>query len=241
MKPRLIDTHCHPVGDGEDARRYQEAEAENVTPILIGCDAATNALAAEGRFFAQGFAWSQQLPEEWEPSPRAVAVGEVGFDLHYESGAAVEAYQQALFLRQAEIAKRRHLPMVIHTREADTLTYTTLRQAALPEAGVIHSYTGGKDFARQLLDLGYFISLSGIVTFRNADALREVAQFIPNDRLLVETDTPYLAPVPLRGQQNAPKHVRVTAAFIAALKGLSEMAFAHLTTQNAIRLFKLDI
>ncbi len=236
--PLLIDTHCHPVCDGEDATRYQAAREVNVHPIVVGCDAKYNAFAqASGEWFTQGFAWSQNVPEDFEPHPDVVAIGELGFDLHYEQGPTVEAHQREVFERQALIARRRHLPIIVHTREADALTYEMLSAAALPATGVIHSYTGDKTFARQLLDLGYFISLSGIVTFRNADALREVAKYIPDDRLLVETDTPYLAPVPLRGQQNQPQYVRHTASLIAQLRGLPDEAFAQLTTANAYACF----
>jgi TatD DNase family protein len=198
--------------------------------------------AASGTWFTQGYDWSSD-PSLPMPSilPRQVGVGELGFDFHYDQGATALARQRANFDRQAEVAREAHLPIIVHTREADEATYDALRAADLPATGVIHSYTGDIPFARQLLDLGYYISISGIVTFRNADMLRETAKYIPEDRLLVETDAPYLAPVPLRGQVNRPVNVRVTADFIAALRGVSKEAFAAMTTANAVRCFNLPI
>ncbi len=241
MKPLLIDTHCHFDTHEGMAELIAEAAAQQVRLIAIGGDETMNATARDaGVWFAQGYTWSIDptlpLPSLHE---RQVAIGEIGFDFHYAQGADVERCQRENFDRQAEWARTSGLPIVVHTREADAATYDALRTAALPATGVIHSYTGDVAFARQLLDLGYYISISGIVTFRNADLLRETAKFIPEDRLLVETDSPYLAPVPLRGQVNRPVNVRVTADFIAALRGVSSEALACATTTNAQRLFKL--
>jgi TatD DNase family protein len=239
MFPPLIDTHCH-FDHAEVLQPWlSEAAAANVTVIAIGGNATMNATAAaSGTWFTQGYDWSSDpilpLPEVL---PKQVGIGELGFDFHYEQGPAALARQRENFDRQADLARRTGLPIIVHTREADAATFEALKAADLPGRGVIHSYTGGIPFARQLLDLGYFISLSGIVTFRNADALRETAKFIPEDRLLVETDAPYLAPVPFRGQTNRPVNVRTTADFIAALRGLSTVDFAALTTANAKRCF----
>lgn len=240
--PLLIDTHCHPAGDGTDEAMLAEAEALGVRVLAVGGNAAMNrAAAATGRCFAQGFDWSaENLPEDgFEPDPGACAVGEIGFDFHYASGPETEAVQRARFAVQAEAARRRRLPVIVHTREADRVTLEALREADLPAAGVIHSFAGDIPFARSLLDLGYWISLSGIVTFRNADRLREVARFLPDDRILVETDTPYLAPVPMRGRPNRPAYVRHTANALAALRGIPCETFAALTTANAMRCFRL--
>ncbi|MBF3357292.1 hydrolase TatD, partial [Pseudomonas aeruginosa] len=120
---------------------------------------------------------------------------------------------------------------------ADTLAL--LREAALPQAGVLHCFTEDWEMARSALDLGFYISLSGIVTFRNADALREVARQVPADRLLVETDSPYLAPIPHRGKPNLPEYVRDVAEFLATLRGVSLETLAEQTTANFHRLFPL--
>ncbi|MCR1761254.1 TatD family hydrolase, partial [Pseudomonas aeruginosa] len=127
----------------------------------------------------------------------------------------------------------------VHTREARADTLALLREAALPQAGVLHCFTEDWEMARSALDLGFYISLSGIVTFRNADALREVARQVPADRLLVETDSPYLAPIPHRGKPNLPEYVRDVAEFLATLRGVSLETLAEQTTANFHRLFPL--
>lgn len=245
--PTLIDTHCHFEREDNVPALLAEACEANVEVIAVGGTPSLNRSAsASGVPFAVGFDWScadgsegiVPVPGEFS-SERLVAIGELGFDFHYAQGSEIAARQRALFEVQAEIARARNLPIIVHTREADAITLDALRALALPKAGVIHSYTGDIPFARQLLDLGYCLSFSGIVTFRNANALREVARFVPDDRLLVETDSPYLAPVPLRGRRNRPAYVRATADFLAELRGVSFDDFAALTTCNARRLFTL--
>lgn len=242
--PTLIDTHCHFEPEDDAPALLAEAREAGVEVIAVGGSPELNRSAsASGAPHAVGFDWSCAEGEppalEGIASAHLVAIGELGFDFHYAQGPEVTARQRDLFEAQAEIARARGLPIIVHTREADAITLEALRALALPKAGVIHSYTGDIPFARQLLDLGYSLSFSGIVTFRNADALREVARFVPEDRLLVETDAPYLAPVPLRGRRNRPAYVRATADFLAELRGLSPCAFAALTTRNARRLFAL--
>lgn len=243
MYPLLIDTHCHFDDPALVQAQLDEAKAANVLVIAIGGNNKMNTtVASSGTWFTQGFDWSSDPTLPMPPClPKQVGVGELGFDFHYEQGPEALRRQRENFDRQADVARQMQLPIIVHTREADDATYAALQTANLPATGVIHSYTGGIPFARKLLDLGYYISLSGIVTFRNADFLRETAKYIPEDRLLVETDAPYLAPVPLRGQVNRPVNVRVTADFIAALRGLSKEAFATLTTTNAQRCFKLSL
>ncbi|AYF86077.1 TatD family deoxyribonuclease [Pseudomonas sp. DY-1] len=169
--------------------------------------------------------------------PRVVAIGETGLDYHYEPDAA-ELQQQA-FRLHLEAAKVTGKPVIVHTREARADTLALLREAALPQAGVLHCFTEDWDMARAALDLGFYISLSGIVTFRNASALREVALQVPADRLLVETDSPYLAPVPYRGKPNLPEYVREVAEFLADLRGVPFDTFAEQTSENYLRLFPL--
>lgn len=238
----LIDTHCHFEPEDNVPALLAEAHANAVYVLAVGGSAALNATAlASGAPCALGYDWS--WGEATPPPPptrqlRQVAVGELGFDLHYAHGPEVEARQIATFLPQAAFAKAQALPVIVHTREADTLTLEALREAALPRAGVIHSFTGTDwAFAKALLDLGYAISFSGILTFRNASALREIARRIPDDRLLMETDSPYLAPVPFRGERNRPVRVRATADCLAQVRGVAPEHLAHLTTENALRLF----
>ena len=127
----------------------------------------------------------------------------------------------------------------VHTREARADTLALLREAALPQAGVLHCFTEDWEMAKAALDIGFYISLSGIVTFRNAEALRDVARQVPADRLLVETDSPYLAPVPHRGKPNLPQYVREVAEYLAVLRGVSYETLAEQTSSNFKRLFPL--
>jgi TatD DNase family protein len=127
----------------------------------------------------------------------------------------------------------------VHTREARADTLALLRDAALPQGGVLHCFTEDWEMAKAALDIGFYISLSGIVTFRNAEALREVARQVPADRLLVETDSPYLAPIPHRGKPNLPEYVRDVAEYLAVLRGVSFEQLAEQTTANFRRLFPL--
>ncbi|WP_349573002.1 TatD family hydrolase [Azotobacter salinestris] len=169
--------------------------------------------------------------------PRVVAIGETGLDYHYQPESA--ALQQQAFRLHLEAARLTGKPLVVHTRAARADTLQLLREAALPQAGVLHCFTEDWEMARAALDLGFYISLSGIVTFRNAEALREVARRVPADRLLVETDAPYLAPVPHRGKPNLPQYVREVAEFLAELRGVSFETLAEQTTDNFRRLFPL--
>ncbi|EWC41525.1 YchF/TatD family DNA exonuclease [Pseudomonas stutzeri] len=169
--------------------------------------------------------------------PHVVAIGETGLDYHYEPDAA--QMQQQSFRLHLEAARITGKPVIVHTRAARADTLALLRDAALPQAGVLHCFTEDWEMARAALDLGFYISLSGIVTFRNADALREVARQVPADRLLVETDAPYLAPIPYRGKANLPQYVREVAEFLAQLRGVPFEALAEQTTENFKRLFPL--
>ena len=169
--------------------------------------------------------------------PKVVAIGETGLDYHYEPETA--AIQQESFRIHLEAAKQTAKPVIVHTREARADTLALLREADLPQAGVLHCFTEDWEMAKAALDIGFYISLSGIVTFRNAEALREVARQVPADRLLVETDSPYLAPVPHRGKPNLPQYVREVAEYLAVLRGVSFEALAEQTSENFKRLFPL--
>ena len=170
--------------------------------------------------------------------PHVVAIGETGLDYHYEPEAA--ELQQASFRLHLEASRITGKPVIVHTRAARADTLALLREADLPQAGVLHCFTEDWDMARAALDLGYYISLSGIVTFRNAEMLRDVARQVPADRLLVETDSPYLAPVPHRGKPNLPQYVREVAEFLTELRGVSLETLTEQTTANFKRLFPLS-
>lgn len=169
--------------------------------------------------------------------PRCVAIGEAGLDYHYEGDYGAQATG---FRRHIEAARRTGLPLVIHSRSADDDMATILEEetrAGGPFPFVLHCFTGGMDLARRGLALGGFISFSGIVTFKNAAEIQEVAATVPADRYLVETDAPYLAPVPHRGQPNEPSYVRHTAEKLAEIRGVPFEQLARETTSNFGRLF----
>ena len=169
--------------------------------------------------------------------PRVVGFGETGLDFYHENFDQ-EAQEQA-FRTHIQASLAHDLPLVVHTRHADARTLDLLREgaAAGPLRGVLHCFSGGWDLAKAALDLGFLISFSGIITFKNAESLRQVAAQVPSDRLLVETDSPYLAPTPFRGKVNEPSYVVHTAQEMARLKGLSLEDIAALTTTNFFNLF----
>lgn len=173
------------------------------------------------------------------------AIGEIGLDFHYTPETADA--QGVLFWAQLQLARKRGLPVVVHSRDADEVTLSNLATFAQPSEGytggrgVLHCFTGGERFSRALLEIGFYISFSGIVTFRNAEALRAVARRIPDDRLLIETDSPYLAPVPMRGNPNEPAYVRHVAEALAEARSCSVDEIAQLTTENARRLFAFTV
>ncbi len=239
MLPLVIDTHCHFDPEDHAAELLQEAQEARVGVLAVGGNETNNRTAAlSGAPFACGYDWScVGIDPRLEQYSGMIAVGELGIDFHRGYSEEIETDQRKRFLAQADYARAVQLPIIVHTREADQTTEAVLREANLPKTGVIHSFTGDVAFARRLLDLGYYISFSGIVTFRNADLLRETAKFVPMDRILVETDAPYLAPVPLRGRRNRPAYVRETAKFVAALRGMTLEAFAEVTRANTKALF----
>jgi len=158
------------------------------------------------------------------------AIGEIGLDYHYDF--SPRDVQQAVFRTQVELAIERSLPVIIHTREATDDTFAILREAGSALRGVFHCFTGDRAMARAGLDLGFYISFAGIVTFSRAEELREVAKLVPDDRLLVETDAPYLAPVPYRGKRNEPAFVARVVDAVAALRGVAAPALAAQLQQN---------
>lgn len=169
--------------------------------------------------------------------PRVVAVGETGLDYYRCQGDM--AWQQERFRRHIRAARAANRPLIVHTREAAADTLHIMREERAAEAGgVMHCFTENWDVARAALNLGFYISFSGIVTFRNAEPLREVARQVPADRLLIETDSPYLAPVPYRGKTNEPAFVRHVAECLAAVRGTSFEDIAGQTTRNFFTLFR---
>jgi TatD DNase family protein len=169
---------------------------------------------------------------------RIVAIGELGLDFHYDH--SPREAQRAVFRRQLRLAREVGLPVIVHTREADDETATLLEQEGAGEVGgVIHCFTGGHELARRALALGFYISFSGIVAFPRAEVIQEVARIVPLDRLLVETDAPFLAPPPYRGKRNEPAFVVEVARKVAELRGVAPEAIGAAGSQNFRRLLRL--
>ncbi|HMP77406.1 MAG TPA: TatD family hydrolase [Kiritimatiellia bacterium] len=259
----FIDTHMHAdvfAAEGSVDDVFARARAAQVERIVaIGGSAAANALALTlARRHAAlvratigldrdeiGRPMDTRLLLDQAADPLCAAVGEIGLDYHY--GADTRAEQCDLFDAMLHLAAEVRRPVVIHSREADDDTVQLLREylarpgvdAARP--GVLHCFTGSAPFARRLLDLGFFISFSGILTFKNAANLREVARMVPADRLLVETDAPYLAPIPFRGKRNEPAWVVHVAEALASERAVSLQPLAQQVWDNAQRLFAWQV
>jgi TatD DNase family protein len=249
----LIDTHAHLTFDVlRDVKDVVLAEAHAAgvgKMITIGIDRAEQARAigyvdgVNHVWMALGFHPYEAetvtdadlaLLDERLTHPRVVAVGEMGLD--YLKGPADHDRQKAVFEAQLDLARTHDLPIVIHNREAIDDILAVLERRA-PVRGVMHSFTGTADQAARVLDLGLTIGVNGIVTFSNAKELQAAVQTIPLDRLILETDCPFLAPHPYRGQTNAPKYIPVIADKVAELLGTTPEAVAKQTTQNAEVLF----
>lgn len=249
---KIFDTHAHFSGDDNSiAQIIDNAEMAGVNRIMaIGGSPDLNEAAIKAKrirpekiHLALGFdrdqAGSQteneNLVNQIKTFKNISAIGEVGLDFYYSPDNASQ--QCDLFARELQLANETGLPIVIHTREADDATLGVLDEIPWNHTdrlrGIIHCYTGSVAFERKLLDRGFMISISGIVTFRAADNVREAALYVPDDRLLVETDSPFLAPVPMRGKQNEPAFITHTVKFIADLRKIDENILAGLTFANA--------
>ena len=258
----LIDTHVHlddPRYDPDREAVFQRAEEAGVEAfITIGCDLATSTSAVQlaterpNVYATVGVHphevkqiephWYEEL-RQLAQQPKVVAFGEIGLDYHYDHSPRDVQRQQ--FREQVALAKSLTLPLVIHTREAQEDTMTILREEhAESVGGVIHCFSGDPWLAKEALDLGFYLSFSGIITFRSATILRDIIRTVPDDRILIETDAPYLTPIPFRGKRNESAYVKYVAEQIAELKyadastGLAQVS--ELTTNNAKRLFNLE-
>jgi TatD DNase family protein len=249
----MIDSHCHladeAFADDLEAvvERAQAAGLTGALCILSAEDEKESAAAARLRAlwpavrfsvgvhphaagtFANRIADVGTSVRDAIRRERAVAVGEIGLDYHYDL--SPRDVQQHVFAAQAALARELSLPIVIHTREANDDTFRLLREAG-DLRGVFHCFTGDAAMARLALDLGFFVSLAGIVTFPKAGELRDVARLIPDDRLLLETDSPYLAPVPFRGKRNEPGFVSRVVEVVAGLRSVEPASLARQTIRN---------
>ena len=257
----MIDSHCHIAGPefiedlDEVIARAMGAGVTQALVILAADDDAEIRQATEvasrwsgvrfsigvhphaaGKFTGDPDDAARRVGSAIDAQPLTRGLGEIGLDYHYDF--SPRDIQQTVFRRQIGLARERRLPIVIHTREAEDDTFRILEEE---EAGdvpvVLHCFTGTREMARRALAAGFYISLAGIVTFPRADELREVARMVPLDRLLIETDSPFLAPVPLRGKRNEPANVGRVAEVIAETRGTTRAEVEQATGTNFVKVF----
>ena len=254
----LVDSHCHldrlkleKIASGSLDQVIEEAIADGVSKMLCvgidmgNADAVKKIAEAYSSVYASvgvhpldvaNSATREELIEAAN-HPRVVAIGETGLDYYYSQESKMQ--QQESLAMHLDVAKELSLPAIVHTRDAKEDTLAILKEHACREnVGVMHCFTEDWDMAKRAMDLGFYISFSGIVTFKNATELQAVARQVPLDRMLVETDSPYLAPVPFRGKPNFPKYTRQVGEFVADLKQVPFAEFAQQTTENFHNLFK---
>ncbi len=254
----LFDTHVHLNDDqfDEDLEEVIERARENGVErvVVVGFDEKTIKRAIElidtYDFMYAAIGWHPvdaidltdsylEWIEELTAHPKVVAIGEIGLDYHWDK--SPKDVQQVVFRRQIQLAKKLNLPIIIHNREATEDVVTILEEEGAAEVGgIMHCFSGSPETAKRCLDMNFYISLGGPVTFKNAIKPKEVAKAVPLDRLLIETDCPYLAPHPYRGKRNEPSYVRLVAEQIADLKEVSFEEVAKVTTEHANRLFKIQ-
>ena len=255
MKLRVIDSHGHLQDEDFQPDReqvYDRTIKEGVGLIVPGYTMESSAKAVA---FAESHpgTWAlvgihphdskdkkpgdlEQLRAWVTEQPKVVGIGEIGLDYHYNN--SPPEVQRTVFREQLELAEELQVPAAVHTREAEEDTWAIIREVGITR-GVIHCFTGSADFAQQMLELGWYISFSGAITFKSAHALRQVVEAVPLDRILVETDSPYLSPVPWRGQRNEPLRVIRVAEVVAAQKNcLTQQVFEQIVS-NTIRLFSV--
>lgn len=258
MRTVLFDTHTHLNAEEFDAEvpeTVQRARENDVARMaVVGFDTATIektlALSKEyediysiiGWHPTESYLYTESIEEQLYHQlqlPKVVAMGEMGLDYHWDT--SPKPTQKDVFRRQLQIAKELKLPVSIHMRDAIEDTYALLKEEHVEDiGGIMHSFSGDTLWMERFLDLGMHISLSGVVTFKNAQEPKEVAKAVPFDKLLIETDAPYLAPVPFRGKRNEPAYVKYVAEEIAKLRGYTYAEVAEQTMKNANRLFGLD-
>lgn len=255
----MIDSHCHlelQTYGAELPDVLARARAKGVSPMIavgasggiLGAEEVVTLAAKEPDVFAavgihpHDAALASETAYErlfvLARAPKVVAIGEIGLDYHYDNSPRV--VQQQVFAELLRRAKPGALPIMLHVRDAHPDTFSLLDAIGLPEAyGVVHCFTGGPDEARAYVARGLSLSISGIVTFKNAEALRQAVVETPIDRILVETDSPYLSPVPVRGKRNEPSFLPWTLSAVAKLKGVSEEEMGRVSSANAMRVFAL--
>jgi len=252
----LFDSHAHIDDEKFDADReqvIQRALENGVTGIInVGATMASSArsvaLAAQ---YANIYAAVGIHPHDaqealetdyeqlaaWSKQDKVLAIGEIGLDYYYEL--SPRDVQRAVFVRQIDVARQMNMPFIIHDRDAHGDILDIVKSEAKGLSGVFHCFSGSLEMAKEVIKLGFYISIAGPVTFKNAAKLPEIVAGIPLERLLVETDCPYLTPHPHRGKRNEPAYVRIVAEQVASLRGLELSALAEITSANVQRLFNI--
>ena len=252
----FVDTHAHLYDeryDDDRADMIARAAEAGVTQIISMGDtmAASAQVVADAEQYPTLYAAVGIHPESactlsdaeraqllaWAQHPKVVAIGEIGLDYYWEKDPQVRAVQRELFVVQLNLARAAGLPVCIHDREAHGDTLALLKAEGQGLTGVLHCYSGSLEMARELWKMGYYIGIDGPLTYKNAAKLPDIVREAPQERLLIETDSPYLAPVPLRGKRNEPAYLVHIAAKIAELRGESVEEVAAYTTENARRLY----
>lgn len=261
MKPVLIDTHCHLDFDSFDedrdvlVERSRDAgvigivvpalDLDNIPAILALTERYDGVYAAVGIHPNSSAGWQDDWLGKVRAAaghPKVVAIGEIGLDYYWDK--SPRSVQRRAFSAQLDLAADLDLPVIVHNRESTDDVLESLATSQLPgraHAGVLHSFSGDWAAAQRALSLGFYLGFTGPVTFKKAGELREIAAQVPLDRLLIETDAPFLTPHPHRGQRNEPAYVRFVAEAIDAVRGLAPGEVAAQSTANAIRLFRLPL
>jgi len=256
----FIDSHCHLDFDDfssnleEILLNMKNSQVNQALCISVDIPGFTNVLSLASKYdhlyasvgvhpdYEDTLEPTQEWLVEQAKNPKVIAIGETGLDYYRMADRQYEdmEWQRERFRTHIEAAKTSKKPLIIHTRNASVDTINILKTTQADQVGgVMHCFTESKEVARLAMDLGFYISFSGIVTFKNALEIKETCKYVPLDRLLIETDSPYLAPVPHRGKVNQPAWVSHVAEYIADLKGVTTPEIGHITTQNFYKLFKL--
>ncbi|MBP2650397.1 MAG: ycfH [Firmicutes bacterium] len=253
----LFDSHAHvddPKFDDEQAEVIARAAANGVTGFInVGSDMLSSARSVElaGKYqsiYAAVGIHPHDASDaresdydklaKWTENPKVVAIGEIGLDYHYDD--SPRDVQQMVFIRQLDLARKLVKPIIIHDREAHGDLMTIVKKEGQGLTGVFHCFSGSVEMAMEVIKMGFYISIAGTVTFNNAQKVKEVAGVVPLERLLVETDSPYLTPRPHRGKRNEPAHVRLVAEEVARLRGIDLATLAEATTNNVKKLFNIS-
>ena len=249
----LIDTHAHLDMYENWTEIYEDALNNGINKIIIPsveskyfqkiidiANAKENLYCMLGIFPTEAVNWSDDIIKEIETlasDKKVIAIGEIGLDYYWDK--TFTDKQKEIFIKQIKIANKLNLPIVIHDREAHKDCFDIIKEYNTTSKVIFHCFSGSPEFAKECIRQGWYIALGGVVTFKNAQKAKDVATVIPMDKLLLETDSPYLTPVPFRGKENKPSYIKYVASEIAKLRGISEEEVISVTTANAKSVFNI--